>query len=460
MFREMRDIETESQKTVTNIAFHPVKPIMAMSIKKGNVSALREPADASKDEVWTYNFESSEWSPKAIQYDYQVSCLIFHSYPGMMLLVAGLKDGSIKIMMEEEADGSFIRSCVSRIIHRHSSFISRVECHPVKPLLLSCSHSLFIDKGEIKMWNIQVTGSRLQITLISKISSSELSVPDNIGRLLGNFRHLNVDAVFHPIEPLIVTSNMDGGAITNLWRYADAPPNNVSYVSSLERPNASIYKPSWRPFDSYETFISCIAIDPKSSIFACDDGPNVNLYKLNSDQPNFEQIGVLNPPAPLREFIVASIIFHPSLDIIAVIYKSKPVPPSYTYSRTYYIQISELGGDMTKIPQRTFTIEPPTSYESLLRRDFTEKEFLFYFHPQLPIFAVILKSDDGSKKLNVKMFNIDMSLVPPPPPIEEVDGGGRKYSKSKSKSGSKKRSRSKKRNRRHRTMKHRRKHIK
>jgi WD40 repeat protein len=458
MFRELRGIETESQKTVTNVAFHPVKPIMAMSIKKSNVSTLSEPADASKDEVWTYNFESSEWSPKAIQYDFQVSCLKFHSYPGMMLLVAGLKDGSIKIIMEEEADGSFIRGCVSRITHRHRSFISRVECHPVKPLLLSCSHSLFIDKGEIKMWNIQVTGSRLQITLISKISSSELSVPDDIGRLLGNFRHLNVDAFFHPIEPLIVTSNMDGGAITNLWRYADAPPNNVSYVSSLERPNESMYKPSSRPFNSYETFISCIAIDPKSSIFACDDGPNVNLYRLNSDhEPNFEQIGVLNPPAPFREFIVSSIIFHPSLDIIAVIYKSKPVHGS---SRTYYIQISELGGDITKIPQRTFTIEPPTSYESLLRRDFTEKEFLFYFHPQLPIFAVILKSDDGSNKLNVKMFNIDMSVVPPPPPIEEVDGGGRKYSKSKSKSGSKKRSRSKKRNRRHRTMKHRRKHMK
>jgi hypothetical protein len=308
------------------------------------------------------------------------------------------------------------------------------------------------------MWNIQVTGSRLQITLISKISSSELSVPDNIGRLLGNFRHLNVDAVFHPIEPLIVTCNMDGGVITNLWRYDDAPPNNVSYVSSLERSNESIYKPSSRPFDSYETFIRCIATDPKSSIFACDDGPNVNLYKLNSDhQPNFEQIGVLNPPAPFREFIVASIIFHPSLDIIAVIYKSNSVDGS---SRTYYIQISELGGDMTKIPQRTFTIEPPTSYESLLRRDFTEKEFLFYFHPQLPIFAVILKNDDGSNKLNVKMFNIDMSLVPSPPPIEEVDGGGRKYSKSKLKSGSKKRYRSKKRNRRHRTMKHRRKHMK
>jgi WD40 repeat protein len=458
MFREMRDIETESQKTVTNVAFHPVKPIMAMSIKKSNVSTLSEPADVSKDEVWTYNFELSEWSPKAIQYDFQVSCLKFHSYPGMMLLVAGLKDGSIKIMMEEEADGSFIRGCVSRITHRHRSFISRVECHPVKPLLLSCSHSLFIDKGEIKMWNIQVTGSRLQITLISKISSSELSVPDNIGRLLGNFRHLNVDAVFHPIEPLIVTCNMDGGVITNLWRYDDAPPNNVSYVSSLERSNESIYKPSSRPFDSYETFIRCIATDPKSSIFACDDGPNVNLYKLNSDhQPNFEQIGVLNPPAPFREFIVASIIFHPSLDIIAVIYKSNSVDGS---SRTYYIQISELGGDMTKIPQRTFTIEPPTSYESLLRRDFTEKEFLFYFHPQLPIFAVILKNDDGSNKLNVKMFNIDMSLVPSPPPIEEVDGGGRKYSKSKLKSGSKKRYRSKKRNRRHRTMKHRRKHMK
>lgn len=458
MFREMRDIETESQKTVTNVAFHPVKPIMAMSIKKSNVSTLSEPADVSKDEVWTYNFELSEWSPKAIQYDFQVSCLKFHSYPGMMLLVAGLKDGSIKIMMEEEADGSFIHGCVSRITHRHRSFISRVECHPIKPLLLSCSHSLFIDRGEIKMWNIQVTGSRIQIILISKISSPELSVPDNIDQLLGKFRHLNVDAAFHPVEPLIVTSNMDGGAITNLWRYADAPPNNVSYVSSLERPNASIYKPSSHPFNSYETFISCIAIDQKSSIFACDDGPNVNLYKLNSDhQPNFEQIGVLNPPAPLREFIVASIIFHPSLDIIAVIYRSKPVHGS---SRTYYIQISELGGDMTKIPQRTFTIEPPTSNESLLRRDFTEKEFLFYFHPQLPIFAVILKGDDGSKKLNVKMFNIDMSLVPLPPPIEEVDGGGRKYSKSKSKSGSKKRSRSKKRNHRHRTMKHRRKHMK
>ncbi len=455
MFREMRDIETESQKTVTNVAFHPVKPIMAMSIKKSNVSTLSEPADASKDEVWTYNFESLEWSPKAIQYDFQVSCLKFHSYPDMMLLVAGLKDGSIKIMIEEEADGSFIRGCISRITHRHRSFISRVECHPVKPLLLSCSHSLFIDRGEIKMWNIKVTGSQLQITLISKISSSELSVPDNIGQLLGNFRHLNVDAVFHPIEPLIVTSNMDGGAITNLWRYA--PPNNVSYVSSLERPNESIYKPSSRPFNRYETFISCIAIDPKSSIFACDDGPNVNLYRVNSDQPNFEQIGVLNPPAPFREFIVASIIFHTSLDIIAVIYKSKPVDGS---SRTYYIQISELGSDMTKIPQRTFTIEPPTSYESLLRRDFTEKEFLFYFHPQLPIFAVILKSDDGYNKLNVKMFNIDMSLVSPLPPIEEVDGGGRKYSKSKSKSGLKKRSRSKKRNHRHRTMKHRRKHMK
>lgn len=459
MFRELRGIETESQKTVTNVAFHPVKPIMAMSIKKSNVSTLSEPADASKDEVWIYNFESSEWSPKAIQYDFQVSCLMFHSYPGMILLVAGLKDGSIKIMIEEEADGSFIRGCISRITHRHRSFISRVECHPVKPLLLSCSHSLFVDRGEIKMWNIQVIGSRLQITLISKISSSELSVPDNIGQLLGNFRHLNVDAVFHPIEPLIVTCNMDGGVITNLWRYDDAPPNNVSYVSSLERPNESIYKPSSRPFDSYETFIRCIAIDPKSSIFACDDGPIVNLYRLNSDhEPNFEQIGVLNPPAPLREFIVASIIFHPSLDIIAIIYKSKPVNGS---SRTYYIQISELGGDMTKIPQRTFTIEPPTSYESLLRRDFTEKEFLFYFHPQLPIFAVILKSDDGSNKLNVKMFNIDMSLVPSPPPIEEVyGGGGRKYSKSKSKSGLKKRSRSKKRNRRYGTMKHRRKHMK
>lgn len=458
MFREMRDIETESQKTVTNIAFHPVKPIMAMSIKKSNMSTLSEPVNASKDEVWTYNFESSEWSPKAIQYDFQVSCLIFHSYHGMMLLVAGLKDGSIKIMIEQEADGSFIHGCVSRITHRHSSFISRVECHPVKPLLLSCSHSLFIDKGEIKMWNIQVTGSRLQITLISKISSSELSVPDNIDRLLGTFRHLNVDAAFHPVEPLIVTCNVDGRAITNLWRYADAPPNNVSYVSSLERPNASIYKPPSHPFDSYETFIRCIAIDPKSSIFACDDGPIVNLYKLNSSQPNFEKIGVLSPPAPLREFIVASIIFHPSLDIIAVIYKSKPVVDGY--SRTYYIQISELGGDMTKIPQRTFTIEPPTSYESLLRRDFTEKEFLFYFHPQLAIFAVILKGDDGSNKLNVKMFNIDMSLVPSPPPIEEVDGGGWKYSKSKSKSVSKKRSRSKKRNHRHRTMKHRRKHMK
>lgn len=460
MFREMRDIETESQKTVTNIAFHPVKPIMAMSIKKSNVSTLSEPADASKDEVWSYNFESSEWSPKAIQYDFQVSCLIFHSYPGMILLVAGLKDGSIN-MIKEGADGSFIHGCVSHITHRHRSFISRVECHPVKPLLLSCSHSLFIDRGEIKMWNIQVTGSRLQIILLSKISSSELSVPDNIDRLLGNFRHLNVDAVFHPIEPLIVTSNMDGGAITNLWRYDDAPPNNVSYVSSLERPNASIYKTSSRPFNPYETFISCIAIDPKSSIFACDDGPIVNLYKLNSDQPNFEQIGILNPPAPLRELIVASIIFHPSLDIIAVIYKSKPVPPRYTYSRSYYIQISKLGGDMTKIPQRTFTIEPPTSYESLLERDFnSEKEFLFHFHPQLPIFAVILKSDDGSNKLNVKMFNIDMSPVPSPPPIEEVNGGGRKYSKSKSKSVSKKRSRSKKRNHRHRTMKHRRKHMK
>ena len=79
MFREMRDIETESQKTVTNVAFHPVKPIMAMSIKKSNVSTLSEPANASKDEVWTYNFESSEWSPKAIQYDFQVSCLKFHS---------------------------------------------------------------------------------------------------------------------------------------------------------------------------------------------------------------------------------------------------------------------------------------------------------------------------------------------------------------------------------------------
>lgn len=458
MFREMRDIETESQKTVTNIAFHPVKPIMAMSIKKSNVSTLSEPADASKDEVWSYNFESSEWSPKAIQYDFQVSCLIFHSYPGMILLVAGLKDGSIN-MIKEGADGLFIHGCVSHITHRHRSFISRVECHPVKPLLLSCSHSLFIDRGEIKMWNIQVTGSRLQIILLSKISSSELSVPDNIGRLLGNFRHLNVDAVFHPIEPLIVTSNMDGGAITNLWRYDDAPPNNVSYVSSLERPNASIYKTSSRPFNPYETFISCIAIDPKSSIFACDDGPIVNLYKLNSGQPNFEQIGILNPPAPLREFIVASIIFHPSLDIIAVIYKSKPV---HTYSRSYYIQISKLGGDMTKIPQRTFTIEPPTSYESLLERDFnSEKEFLFHFHPQLPIFAVILKSDDGSNKLNVKMFSIDMSPVPSPPPIEEVNGGGRKYSKSKLKSVSKKRrSRSKKRNHRHRTMKHRRKHMK